>query len=125
MQHRRRANQKGNALVEFALVALVAIPLMLGTLFLGIAMGNNIQAIQISRDVAHMYAKGVDFSTAGNTSITGIPGADALLLRVANDPASSSYDSLQATGLYTIARTKDDLTDAFNKIASEIVRLAQ
>ena len=56
---------------------------------------------------------------------SGIPGADALLLRVANAPASSSYDSLQATGLYTIAPTKDDLTDAFNKIASEIVRLAQ
>src|SRR5712692_6116427 len=69
MQHHRRANQEGNALVEFALVAVVAIPLMLGTLYLGIAMGNNIQAIQISRDVEHMYAKGVDFSTAGNTSI--------------------------------------------------------
>ena len=56
---------------------------------------------------------------------SGIAGADALLLRISNDPASSSYDSLQATGLYTIAPTKDDLTDAFNKIASEIVRLAQ
>jgi len=69
MQHHRKANQRGNALVEFALVAVVAIPLMLGTVFLGVAMGNNIQAIQISRDVAHMYAKGVDFSNAGNTSI--------------------------------------------------------
>src|SRR5436305_9184465 len=69
MQQRQRINQRGNALVEFALVSLVIVPVMLGTLFLGMAMGNNIQAVQISRDLAHMYANGVDFSAVGNSRI--------------------------------------------------------
>jgi len=69
MERRRKTNQRGNALVEFALVSIVIIPLMLGTLFLGFAMGNNIQAVQISRDLAHMYARGVDFSAAESSSI--------------------------------------------------------
>lgn len=68
MQRNCRSNQRGNALVEFALVSLVIIPLMLGTVFLGFAMGNNIEAVQISRDIAHMYAKGADFSSAQNAS---------------------------------------------------------
>lgn len=69
MRYQGREAQKGNALVEFALVAIVAIPMMLGTLFLGFSMGNNLQAIQISRDVAHMYAKGVDFSAGQSQSV--------------------------------------------------------
>jgi hypothetical protein len=69
MQDRLKTDRRGNALVEFALVSLVIIPLMLYTLSLGFAMGSNLQAIQISRDIAHMYAKGVDFSAAQSQSV--------------------------------------------------------
>lgn len=69
MRYQHKKNQRGNALIEFGLVAVVSIPLMFGTLSLGLSLGNSIQSIQISRDVAHMYAKGVDFSVMQNQSI--------------------------------------------------------
>lgn len=62
-QARRR--QRGSAALEFALVIISAVPLLFGTVAMGITMGRGIQAIQVTRDVAHMYALGVDFSTTG------------------------------------------------------------
>lgn len=56
---------------------------------------------------------------------SGIAGADSLLNRVSNTPASSSFDVSYATGLYVVAPTAADLADAFNRIASEIVRLSE
>jgi hypothetical protein len=45
--------------------------------------------------------------------------------RVSNDPAASNYDSSRQTGLFVYAPQASDLTQAFNRIASEILRLAQ
>jgi Flp pilus assembly protein TadG len=55
---------------------------------------------------------------------SGAPSAD-FLRRVANDPASSSYDSAAPTGLYLYAPTASDLGNAFRIVASEILRLAK
>ena len=44
-------------------------PLFFGTVGLGLQMGHSIESLQISRDVAHMYAKGIDFSQTGNQNI--------------------------------------------------------
>jgi hypothetical protein len=50
---------------------------------------------------------------------------DALLKRVANDKASTSYNANQATGLYVPANNPTALSSAFNTIASVLLRLAQ
>ena len=60
-----RARQRGSAALEFALVIMAAVPLLFGTVAMGVTMGRGIQAIQVTRDVAHMYALGVDFTTVG------------------------------------------------------------
>jgi Flp pilus assembly protein TadG len=44
--------------------------------------------------------------------------------RIANDPLSASYDKTYPAGLYVKAPTLDDLVAAFNRVASEIMRLA-
>lgn len=48
---------------------------------------------------------------------------DELLKRLANDPTSSSYDSSKPAGKYYYA-TPDNLDEAYNKVAAEILRLA-
>jgi len=51
--------------------------------------------------------------------------SDDFLRRVANDPGSSSFSTTAATGLYVYAPTVADLGNAFNRVASEILRLAK
>ena len=71
--------------------------------------------------------------TSGNMNIaiyaigyTGNGGTDdGLLKRVANDKSSSSYDATQRTGIYVSANDKVGLANAFNTIASAILRLAR
>jgi Flp pilus assembly protein TadG len=53
------------------------------------------------------------------------PANGGFLERVANDPQSSSFDSSAPTGLYVFAPSAADLSDAFSKVASEILRLAK
>jgi hypothetical protein len=53
------------------------------------------------------------------------PANGAFLQRVANDPSSSSFTSSAPTGLYVYAPTSADLSDAFARVASEILRLAK
>jgi hypothetical protein len=52
------------------------------------------------------------------------PLDDEFLQRVANDPASPIYNSNLPTGMYVYAPSAAQLTDAFNKVASEILRLS-
>jgi len=65
----RNSKERGNALLEFAAVSIVIIPLFFGMVGVGINLGHMNQALQISRDAGHMYAKGVDFSQSGNQNI--------------------------------------------------------
>jgi Flp pilus assembly protein TadG len=62
-------NEKGNALLEFAAVSIVVIPLFFGMVGAGIQLGRMNEAVQICRDAAHMYARGVDFSLTSNKNI--------------------------------------------------------
>jgi hypothetical protein len=62
-----RKRQKGSLFVEFVLVvALVMVPLLLGTLVVGFNLIRSIQVNQVNRDAGHMYARGVDFSSDTN-----------------------------------------------------------
>jgi hypothetical protein len=57
---------------------------------------------------------------------TGNGGVDtALLNSIANTPASYRYNSSQYTGAFYKVNTTTQLTDAFSKVASSVMRLAQ
>jgi Flp pilus assembly protein TadG len=64
-----RSKQKGSTIVELALVVPMLTLLFFGVVGLGIMMGRYVQAVTVARDVAHMYANGVDFSIAANQNI--------------------------------------------------------
>jgi hypothetical protein len=66
---KRNRNEKGNGLLEFAAVSIVVIPLFFGMVGAGIQLGRMNEAVQICRDSAHMYARGVDFTQIGNQNI--------------------------------------------------------
>ncbi len=53
------------------------------------------------------------------------PANGDFLCRVANDPCSSRYSTATPTGLYVYAPTAADLSDAFSRVAAEILRLAK
>ena len=66
---------------------------------------------------------GVVTYTIGLGSNGGVD--DVLLERMANDLSSPIYDNTKASGLYIFAPSSADLGNAFARIASEILRLAQ
>ena len=49
---------------------------------------------------------------------------EGLLKRIANDKSASSYDASKATGIYVAASNTNALANAFDTIASVILRLA-
>ena len=55
----------------------------------------------------------------------GFPPNGALLQDVSNDPAGPHYDASRAQGLYIAAPTTADLNPAFQRVASEVLRLAR
>ena len=63
ISQRRRAKQSGQEFLEFGLVALLLIPLLLGSIVTGLGLIKSSQANHICRDMANMYILGGDFST--------------------------------------------------------------
>ena len=55
----------------------------------------------------------------------GFPPNTALLKDVSNDPSASNYNSSYAQGLYIAAPTTADLNPAFQRVASEVLRLSR
>jgi Flp pilus assembly protein TadG len=71
-----KRTQSGAAAIEFSLSALLWLPLMLGTLFFGAELIQDLQAVQLARDIASMYARNVDFSQAANKSFVARLGRE-------------------------------------------------
>jgi Flp pilus assembly protein TadG len=65
----RKSRERGNAVLEFAVVAPFLILTLFGTVGLGIMLGRTIQVNQACRDLAHMYVDGVDFTKIANQNI--------------------------------------------------------
>jgi hypothetical protein len=68
---------RGVSILEFAFILLVMVPLLLGTIEIGLNMINTLQIVQLARDAGHMYARGVDFTQVGNLQILASLGAGA------------------------------------------------
>jgi hypothetical protein len=69
ISQKRKRRQRGNELIEFALVATFLLPLLFGTVVVGLNLSRSIQVTQVSRDAGHMYSRGVDFSDSANQSL--------------------------------------------------------
>jgi hypothetical protein len=88
-----RRSSKGVAIIEFALSLLVMVPLLLGTVGIGIQMVQSMQVIQLSRDAARMYGSvkgGMDLSTSGPRSILAKLGANLGLHTAAGDTGGNA-----------------------------------
>lgn len=66
---RKRKSEDGSALVEFVFSGLFWIPLLLGTMVLGLNIIRAIQVTQVCRDAGHMFSYGIDFSQAANQNL--------------------------------------------------------
>jgi len=61
----RRERQSGATIIEFSLSLAFLIPLLIGTYVFGFRLVQAQQIDQITRDLAHMYSRGVDFTLSG------------------------------------------------------------
>lgn len=69
MRGRSRSGRRGSAAVEFALSLLVLVPALIGVFVMGFRVTDAIQTVQVARDTARMYARGIDFSVTGNQDL--------------------------------------------------------
>jgi len=60
---RRKKTQSGQEILEFALVAMLFVPMFLGVFIVGMNLIRSIQANQVCRDLDSMFIHGGDFST--------------------------------------------------------------
>jgi Flp pilus assembly protein TadG len=98
----RKRNEKGNAYIEFVLVAsFFFVPVILGLITVGIAVLRNYQVNQLTRDVGHMMAKGVDFSRQANQNLVANDLANGLSLQANNGNVSGSTSGNGALVLST------------------------
>jgi hypothetical protein len=80
----RKNGERGNTMVEFAVVMPFWLAVLFGTIAMGTNLTRTIQVVQVSRDLGSMYAKGTDFSaagfhnliTAGSGSVSLVQGMD-------------------------------------------------
>jgi hypothetical protein len=59
-------SERGNAILEFGLIALPTVLMMLGVVVIGVNLGRSVQVTQICRDTGSMYVRNLDFSQTGN-----------------------------------------------------------
>lgn len=71
-----KLKRRGVSTLEFAFCLLVLTPLLLGTGVIGINLIRTLETVQIARDAGHMFARGVDFSQPGNTTIVTTLGSN-------------------------------------------------
>lgn len=78
----RNHHEKGNTYIEFVLVAsFFFVPAILGLVTVGIAVLRNFQVNQLTRDVGHMMARGVDFSQQSYQDLVANQLANGLSLQ--------------------------------------------
>ena len=65
---KQKPTQRGVAMVEFMLLVPVWLPLLLGTMWIGSALIRGQQVTSITRDLASMYSRRVDFSSNGGAT---------------------------------------------------------
>lgn len=67
---RKLKSERGSTAIEFALVMICLIPLFFGTIAMGFTIARGQEAIQVTRDVGHMYGEGLDFTSTDAQQLT-------------------------------------------------------
>src|ERR1700686_1149561 len=80
----RLSSARGSAMIELALILSVSLPMLLGVTGIGIRLGRSLEGLQLTRDVAHMYAMGTDFSLSGTQAIARTLSRDFSLTSTGN-----------------------------------------
>lgn len=81
-------SRKGNAVTEFALVSVFLVPLLMGTVNVGMSLGRAVQVNQVTRDAGHMYVRQIDFSKLPNQRVIERLG-ESIGLRITSSPNTS------------------------------------
>jgi hypothetical protein len=71
----RKLRERGNSIVEFALISVFLVPLLFGSFSIGMSLTRTVQAGVVSRDAGAMFMRYVDFTLTANKN---------LLVRLAN-----------------------------------------
>jgi len=69
MRRNRKRSQGGNAILESTLCFIFLVPLMVGSVGIGMSLNRAIQANQVTRSAGHMYARGLNFALTGNKQL--------------------------------------------------------
>ncbi len=81
MRTRKQRRNAGSSTIEFVLIAsFFLVPLLLGLFSVGFGLIRDMQGVQLTRDVGHMWARGVDFSTQANQDLLATRLAQGLSL---------------------------------------------
>ena len=79
MNTRQKRREQGSMMIEFVLVSsFFLVPLIIGTFTYGFAVIRSVEAVQLTRDVGHMYSRGVDFSVPANQTLLATSLAQGL-----------------------------------------------
>ena len=72
----RNRRERGNAIIEFALVSVFLLPILYGVYSIGMSLARTLSAAVVARDAGAMFMRTVDFTQAQNA---------ALLVRIGQD----------------------------------------
>jgi len=87
---------------------------------------STMSADAVNNPIANRGLTGVIIHSIGlGNANPPLPADGVFLNRVSNTPQSQIYDSSKPSGLFIYAQESSDLGNAFNKIASEILRIAK
>jgi hypothetical protein len=86
----RKRGERGNVVVEFALVTVFLVPVLISLAGVGMSLGDSIRVSQTVRDTAHMFARGVQFDDpqsqalvarlGGQLGLTAGPGGNGTVI---------------------------------------------
>ena len=93
-------------MLEFALATLLYVPLTLGVVGLGMSLGSYITVVQTTRDAAHMFARGIEFSTDANKDLVVRLAAGLNITRTGGD-GSIVFSKIITPGMQTTHRKPD------------------
>jgi hypothetical protein len=106
MRRATRRKQLGATIIEFTLSLQVLILLLTGTYVFGFRLVQAQQLFEITRDLAHMYSRGVDFTAAGSATDAqilagqfGLTSTGTSMVILSTITIETAADCLSATGL--------------------------
>jgi Flp pilus assembly protein TadG len=105
--NRKHSSERGNSILEFALVAsLFLVPMLAGSYTMGMALVKMLQVGQVARDANILVVRGIDLSQSDNQSLV-VKTASGLGMNVAgsNTPSTSGLGVVILTTIRLVSGT--------------------